>query len=149
MISFSRSLLLRFSFIVLLGLIATVLHAQPVTPPLHGPLNGGQGAEITKLTSAATAAQNATISGTGAELIEGFAGKIVGAIEIRGIKRIEKDAVLAKIGAKVGQPLTAEQIRTDIQALFNMGFFDDIEVLGEQAAGRKGQLSSTRCANGP
>lgn len=82
-------------------------------------------------------AQNATISGIGAPLIEGFAGKIINAVEIRGLKRIEKDAVLAKIGAKPGQALTSEQIRTDIQGLFNMGFFDDIEVLGEPVEGGK------------
>jgi outer membrane protein insertion porin family len=69
--------------------------------------------------------------------IDAFAGKIVNAIDVRGLKRIEKDAVTAKIGTKVGQPLSGEQIRADIQALFGMGFFDDIEVLAEAAPGDK------------
>lgn len=80
----------------------------------------------------------------GAQLIEGYSGKTIGAIEIRGIKRIEKDAVLAKIVGRPGQPLTSENVRADIQALFNMGFFDDIEVLGETADGKVNLIYSVR-----
>jgi outer membrane protein assembly factor BamA len=35
-----------------------------------------------------------------------YDGKIIGSIDIDGLKRIEKDAVLAKISAKVGAPLS-------------------------------------------
>ncbi len=57
-----------------------------------------------------------------------FAGRIVTDIEFKGLKRIEKEAVLAKLVTKPGQPLSSDQVRSDIQALFAMGFFDDIEV---------------------
>lgn len=60
-----------------------------------------------------------------------YFGKKVSQIQIRGLKRIEKEAVLAKIGAKVGSPLTKEQVRLDIQAIFNMGFFEDIAIEAE------------------
>lgn len=61
-----------------------------------------------------------------AELI----GKVVDTIEIQGLKRIEKEAVMAKIGTKPGRPLSREQVRSDIRSLFLMGYFDDIEVSG-------------------
>ncbi len=54
-------------------------------------------------------------------------------VEVVGLKRIEKDAVLAKIASKVGEVVTRESARADIQALFNLGYFDDIEVAGEDA----------------
>jgi outer membrane protein insertion porin family len=60
-----------------------------------------------------------------------YLGKAVGKIRIEGLKRIEKDAVLAKLSTKSGSVLSQEQIRSDIQALFNMGHFDDISVQGE------------------
>ncbi len=113
-------------------------------PPLHNSPHRGDHAK-SEDTSPSTPAKPATVSGVGAALVEGFAGKTVAALEIKGIKRIEKDAVLAKIVTKVGQPLTGEQVRADIQSLFNMGFFDDIEVLGEQADnGRVNVIYSVR-----
>lgn len=84
------------------------------------------------------------MTGTGAQLAEAYAGKNVNSIDIRGIKRIEKDAVMGKVGTRVGQSLTGEQIRTDIVALFNMGYFDDIEVLGEPAGGGVNVIYSVR-----
>ena len=63
-----------------------------------------------------------------------YAGKVVAAIDISGLKRIEKDAVLAKVGSKVGSPITADQIRADVQALFAMGYFDDISVEADNSA---------------
>ena len=63
--------------------------------------------------------------------ISSYFGKVVGQVEILGLKRIEKDAVLTKIGTKVGQVLEAEQIRTDIHSIFGMGYFEDISVEGQ------------------
>lgn len=62
-------------------------------------------------------------------------GKKVKSVQVQGIKRIEKEAVLAKIGVKPGSTLESEQVRTDIQALFKMGYFDDISVEGQDAEG--------------
>ncbi len=111
-----------------------------MTPQLHAPHRPDKEERKTEDTATAGPTTHATISGSGAPLIEGFAGKIVNAVEIKGIKRIEKDAVLAKLTTKPGQALTAEGVRADIQALFNMGFFDDIEVQGEPAEGGKVNL---------
>ncbi len=60
-----------------------------------------------------------------------FQGKVVGTVEVQAQKRIERDAILNKIGTKPGQPLLAESVRSDIQAMFGMGFFDDISVAAE------------------
>jgi outer membrane protein insertion porin family len=63
----------------------------------------------------------------------GLLGRSVSGLEVQGLKRIEKDAVLAKLSTKLGTELTRDQVRSDIQALFAMGFFDDIEVSGDDA----------------
>jgi outer membrane protein insertion porin family len=65
--------------------------------------------------------------------VEGFAGLPVRAIEVRGLKRIERDAVLSKVSTKAGTALDRETIRGDVQALFNMGYFDDIAIEAERA----------------
>ena len=77
---------------------------------------------------APTQLPNISAHGSAHGPIEPFVGKTIGAIEIVGLKRIEKDAVIAKLTSKVGDKLTADQVRTDIQAVFGMGFFDDIEI---------------------
>jgi outer membrane protein insertion porin family len=64
-----------------------------------------------------------------------FTGQKIISIDVQGLKRIEKDAVLAKLTAKVGQPLAKDNVHSDIQALFGMGYFDDIEVRGEEKDG--------------
>jgi outer membrane protein insertion porin family len=68
---------------------------------------------------------------TAATRSEPFAGRIVAKIDIRGNKRIEKDAILGKVISKPGQLLSPDEVRADIQGIFAMGFFDDIEVSGE------------------
>ncbi|MGK5089622.1 outer membrane protein assembly factor BamA, partial [Bdellovibrionota bacterium FG-2] len=59
----------------------------------------------------------------------------IGAVQIKGLKRIEKDAITVKLVSKSGEPLTREKIRSDIEAIFQMGFFDDIAVEGGPVAG--------------
>src|SRR6185437_3911394 len=57
-----------------------------------------------------------------------FAGKTISSIDVIGLKRIEKDAVLAKLTSKVGGTISPQTVRSDIQAVYGMGFFDDIEI---------------------
>jgi outer membrane protein insertion porin family len=56
-----------------------------------------------------------------------FEGKTVRDIQVEGLARIEKDAVIAKIKTQKGQPLSSATVRTDIEALYRMGYFDEIE----------------------
>ncbi|MFV8258537.1 outer membrane protein assembly factor BamA [Bdellovibrio bacteriovorus] len=63
-----------------------------------------------------------------AESLESSSGLIVKNIEVAGNRKIEKDAILAKIVTKVGEQYSTQHIREDVQALFNLGFFNDIQV---------------------
>lgn len=56
------------------------------------------------------------------------AGAPIKAIEVTGQRKIEKDAILAKLSSKVGEPYSAEKVRADVQALFGLGYFYNIEV---------------------
>lgn len=49
-------------------------------------------------------------------------------IEVSGNRKIEKDAILTKITTKVGESYSTQHIREDVEALFKLGFFNDIEV---------------------
>ncbi len=49
-------------------------------------------------------------------------------IEVRGNKKIETDAVIARLVSKVGEEYTSERIRQDVEALFKSGYFYDVRV---------------------
>ncbi len=55
----------------------------------------------------------------------------ISSIEVQGNKRIEKDAVLARIKSKVGGGLSRSLIREDIQSIFKTGFFYDVRASRE------------------
>ncbi|MBV2169534.1 MAG: outer membrane protein assembly factor BamA, partial [Bdellovibrio sp.] len=55
-------------------------------------------------------------------------GLTIKKIEVSGNRKIEKDAILAKILSKTGEAYSAQHIREDVEALFKLGFFNNIEV---------------------
>ncbi len=59
---------------------------------------------------------------------------IVRKISIQGQKKIEADAIRAKITTVEGKTYSSEKVRADVQNLFNLGYFSDIEVLSEVSA---------------
>ncbi len=61
-------------------------------------------------------------------------GALVSSIDLQGLKKIEKDAVLAKLVSKVGDPYLEENVEQDIQALFKMNYFVQIEVSKDRIA---------------
>ena len=61
-------------------------------------------------------------------------GLKIAKMDVVGLKKVERDAVLAKIVSKPGILLSLETLRADVQALFNLGYFEDIEFLGEKTA---------------
>jgi outer membrane protein insertion porin family len=69
--------------------------------------------------------------------MQSYVGKTIAAFDVQGLKRIEKDAVLAKLVSKVGQTITPDMIRKDIQAVFGMGYFDDIDVQASDLGNNK------------
>lgn len=53
----------------------------------------------------------------------------------RGNKKIEADAILAKVKSKVGGPVDRELIRQDVLAIYGMGYFYNVEVSTDPSAG--------------
>jgi outer membrane protein insertion porin family len=51
-----------------------------------------------------------------------------------GLQRIERDAILEKISSKPGKNYIESDIRRDIESLYDMGYFDDIEIRKEGTA---------------
>lgn len=49
-------------------------------------------------------------------------------LEIKGVKKIEEESMRAKIKSKVGDPLSQKFIRSDIETLYGLGYFDDVRV---------------------
>lgn len=58
----------------------------------------------------------------------GARAQTVQKIEISGQKKIESDAIQARIQSKVGSPLDVERVRQDILDLYETGYFYDIKV---------------------
>lgn len=54
-------------------------------------------------------------------------------IVIVGNRKIEVDAIKAKLASKEGEPLSDETVRKDIQDLFALGYFYDVEVVTSDA----------------
>ncbi|MBX9767721.1 MAG: outer membrane protein assembly factor BamA, partial [Bdellovibrionales bacterium] len=61
--------------------------------------------------------------------------KTVVEIEVRGNRKIERDAILARIRTKAKEPLDANVVHQDVVDLFNLGYFYNIEVDEAPAAG--------------
>lgn len=62
--------------------------------------------------------------------------QILGSIEVEGNRKLEKDAILARLRMKPGDGVTPEAIREDVIHLFNLGYFNDIQVAQETIEGR-------------
>jgi outer membrane protein insertion porin family len=58
-------------------------------------------------------------------------------VQIRGNRRIEADAIRARIGTRAGAPYDAAQLARDVREVHALGFFRDVRVLVEESpAGR-------------
>ncbi|MGZ3693641.1 MAG: POTRA domain-containing protein, partial [Bdellovibrionota bacterium] len=55
-------------------------------------------------------------------------GEHITKIEIKGNLKIDREAILEKIGSAVGKDLSEEQVRKDIAAIHKLGYFDEIKV---------------------
>ncbi|TLY22331.1 MAG: outer membrane protein assembly factor BamA [Nitrospirae bacterium] len=61
--------------------------------------------------------------------------QLIKAIKIQGNKRIEAPAIRGRISLKEGEPFSAERIREQIRAIYQMGYFEDVRVETEPVAG--------------
>jgi outer membrane protein insertion porin family len=67
-----------------------------------------------------------------------FQHEIVEAIQIKGNKRIETDAILNQVRTKAGSIYKSNQVTQDLKAIYKMGFFDDLRA--EADKGGKGTI---------
>ncbi|WP_255490257.1 outer membrane protein assembly factor BamA [Bdellovibrio sp. KM01] len=67
-------------------------------------------------------------------------GITIKSIEVAGNRKIEKDAILTKIASKAGAEYSAATVRADVEALFKLGFFNNIEV-DRQVTGKEAVLT--------
>lgn len=59
----------------------------------------------------------------------------VKAIEVTGQRKIEKEAILARLKSKVGETYSKDKASEDLKSLFNTGFFNDVQILKDSHAG--------------
>ncbi|MDO9183069.1 MAG: outer membrane protein assembly factor BamA [Bacteriovorax sp.] len=57
-------------------------------------------------------------------------------IEIKGLKKVEKEAVLEKIGSKVGMVLDNYLLKKDLEKIYSMKYFESVEAEHEIVAGK-------------
>ncbi|MBO9667179.1 MAG: outer membrane protein assembly factor BamA, partial [Bdellovibrio sp.] len=62
------------------------------------------------------------------------------AIEVAGNRKIEKDAIITKITSKVGDDYSSAHVREDVESLFKLGYFNNIEV-DRQISGKEAVLT--------
>lgn len=56
-------------------------------------------------------------------------------LSARGNKKIETDAILAKVKSKIGEAVDRQKVREDVLAIYGMGYFYNVEVLQENSGG--------------
>ncbi|MCA9503342.1 MAG: outer membrane protein assembly factor BamA [Spirochaetaceae bacterium] len=66
--------------------------------------------------------------------VRGSGGETVAAVEVRGNRRVEADAIRARIRTAAGAPYDAGQVARDVRAVFQQGFFSDVKVFVDETA---------------
>jgi outer membrane protein insertion porin family len=74
---------------------------------------------------AAPAAPTVILPPTNAEQAEGLA---IASLDIAGNRRVTRDDVLSYLREKAGQPFRVDNLTADVRALWDSGFFEDIQV---------------------
>jgi outer membrane protein insertion porin family len=85
----------------------------------------GAGAGAGAGSQAAPTGPTVTLPPTAAEQAEGLP---IATIDIAGNRRVARDDVLSYLREKPGQPFRAENLTGDVRALWDSGFFDDVQV---------------------
>ncbi len=68
------------------------------------------------------------------ESVKPATGEAVAEVAIRGNRRIEEAEIRARIQTAPGQPLDSAQIARDVRAVFQQGFFRDVQVYVDRTA---------------
>ena len=64
------------------------------------------------------------------------ASRSIGQIVIGGNDRVEEEAIRVYVKSMVGEPLNEEQVDRDVRAIYNMGFFKNVEARVTEDKGR-------------
>jgi outer membrane protein assembly factor BamA len=64
-------------------------------------------------------------------------GRTIGALQFRGNRKAEDDALRAAIHSRPGEKLSSEQLREDIKNVWKLGFFEDVQVEAVEASSGK------------
>ena len=56
-------------------------------------------------------------------------------LEVQGNQHIERQAIIGKLSIQVGHPFSKEKVREQIQHIYNMGFFEEVNVTTQLAGG--------------
>jgi len=89
------------------------------------PAGGADASAAGQSPSTEAAGPTIRIPQTEGEKAEGYA---VVAIEVSGNRKTTKDEVLSYLKEKIGQPFKMDILTGDVRALWDAGFFDDVEV---------------------
>lgn len=84
--------------------------------------SGGVFSQPLQKASKSALKKSAKVSGVSAQNI------LIKKIEVKGQRKIEKDAILAKLRSKENELLDKALVREDLQALYKTGFFSDVKV---------------------
>ena len=57
-----------------------------------------------------------------------LAALVIDRVDVRGNRRSEADAILGVVATRAGAPLDRRQIQSDIRAIFQLGYYTDIQV---------------------
>ena len=56
-------------------------------------------------------------------------------IDIRGLKFIDKDRVLVRVGSRTGEPLNEDMVDEDVRNIWDLGYFNDVRADVESGSG--------------
>jgi len=70
-----------------------------------------------------------------AKVVAAGEGPVVQKIQVKGNKKIETDAVIAKLATKQGSGISGEKLRQDLDVLFKTGFFYDVKIERDNVEG--------------
>ena len=87
------------------------------------------------LTSQDVSAQSAKKKKPTASAVKKTAAVKILSIAVQGQRKIEKEAILAKLASQVGGNFSEQQVTSDIQALYKMGYFVQIQATKEVTSG--------------
>jgi outer membrane protein insertion porin family len=84
------------------------------------------------------AVASALLAPSGAHADSDAFGRTVAEIRVTGNHQIESTTIRGTLSTHEGAPLSAGDVRKDVQAIYALGFFDDVVVDAEPAAGGEG-----------